>query len=115
MTLLANQSKQYNVCASRAYYAVFLASVAALNKLTSFRAEDDEWPHREVQAELNRQLIMKRKVLPSELGRIPMDLMELRILADYKPRSVPARAAKRACEQAGKFLSAIEKALGEAP
>lgn len=110
---LALQSKKYNVCASRAYYAVFLASIAALIKLTTIRAKDNEWQHGHVQAELNRQLIMRKKLLPSELGRIPMDLIELRHLADYKPQSVTAREAKRAYDRAHRFLVAIRKALGE--
>ncbi len=110
---LALQSKKPNACASRAYYAVFLASIAALLKLTTIRAKDNEWQHGQVQAELNRQLIMRRKLLPSELGRTPMDLIELRHLADYKPQSVTAKEAKRAYERAERFLAAIEKALGE--
>ena len=110
---LALQGKKYNVCASRAYYAVFLASIAALLKLTSIRAKDNEWQHSQVQAELNRQLIMRKKLLPSELGRTPMDLIELRHLADYKPLSVAAKEAKRAYDRAERFLSAIGKALGE--
>lgn len=114
MAALAYQNKKYNVCASRAYYSVFLASVAALIKLTSFRADNNEWQHGQVQAELNRKLIMRRKLLPSEVGRTPMDLMELRHLADYKPQSVSAREAKRACDRAEKFLSSINVALGEA-
>ena len=60
MAALAYQSKKYNVCASRAYYAVFLASIAALIKLTNFRAKDNEWQHGQVQAGLNRQLIMRK-------------------------------------------------------
>jgi len=64
-------------------------------------------------AELNRQLIMRKKLLPSELGRIPMDLIELRHLADYKPQSVTAREAKRAYDRAARFLAAIKKALGK--
>jgi uncharacterized protein (UPF0332 family) len=113
MASLAYQGKKYNVCASRAYYAVFLASIAALIKLTGFRAQDNEWEHGQVQAELNRRLIMRKKVLPAELGRTPMDLMELRHLADYKPQAVTAREAKRAADRAEKFLSSIERALGE--
>jgi uncharacterized protein (UPF0332 family) len=101
------------MCASRAYYAVFLASIAAVIKLTEFRAKDNEWQHGQVQAELNRQLIMRRKLLPSELGRIPMDLMELRHLADYKPQPVTAREAKRSYNRAMRFLAAIADALGE--
>jgi uncharacterized protein (UPF0332 family) len=113
MTALAYQNKKYNVCASRAYYAVFLASITALIRLTSFRAKDNEWQHGQVQAELNRQLIMRRKLLPSELGRTPMDLMELRHLSDYKPQQITAREAKRSLDRAERFLSSVEKALGE--
>jgi len=109
----AYQSEKYNVCASRAYYAVFLASIAALITFTSFRAKDNEWQHGQVQAELNRQLIIRKKLLPSELSRIPMDLMELRHLADYKPQSVTAREAKRAYDRAERFLTSIGRALGE--
>ena len=68
VTTLAYQSKRYNVCASRAYYAVVLASVAALIKLTDYRARDNEWQHGQVQAELNRRLIMRNKLLPQSLG-----------------------------------------------
>jgi uncharacterized protein (UPF0332 family) len=110
---LALQSKKHNACASRAYYAVFLASIAALLKLTTIRAKDNEWQHGQVQAELNRQLIMRKKLLPSELGRTPMDLIELRHLADYKQQSVTAKEAKRAYDRAERFLSRIEKILGE--
>ena len=115
MALFAYQRKKHNVCASRAYYAVFLASIAALIKLTDLRARDNEWDHGQVQAELNRRLIMRRKVLPAELGRTPMDLMELRHLADYKPQSVSAIEAKRACDRAKRFRSKIERALKEKP
>ena len=113
MAAWALQSKKYNVSASRAYYAVFLVSIAALLKLTGIRAKDNEWQHGQVQAELNRQLIMRKKLLPSELGRTPMDLIELRHLADYKAQSVTASEAKRAYDRAQRFLSAVEKALGE--
>ena len=112
MAALALQSKKYNVCASRAYYAVFLASIAALLRLTAIRAKDNEWQHGQVQADLNRQLIMRKKLLASEFGRTPMDLIELRHLADYKPLSVSTKEAKRAYERAKRFLSAIEKAMG---
>lgn len=114
MAALAFEAGRYNVSASRAYYAVFQASIAALLKLTSIRAADDEWQHGLVQAQLNRQLIMRRKILPSELGRTPMDLMELRHLADYRPRSVTAREAKRAYQRADRFLLSVAGTLEEA-
>ena len=113
MADMALQSGKYNVCASRAYYAVFPASIATLLKLTAVRAKDNTWHHGQVQAELNRLLIMRKKLLPSDIGRIPMDLIELRYLADYKPRSVTAKEAKRAYNRAERFLLAIENAIGE--
>lgn len=113
VALLAYQRKKHNVCASRAYFAVFLASIAALMKLTDLRAADNEWDHGQVQAELNRRLIMRRKILPSEIGRTPMDLIELRHVADYKPDAVSAKEAKRACDRAEIFLLSIATALEE--
>lgn len=114
MAAVAYARKKHNVCASRAYYAVFLASIAALIKLTNLRAKENEWQHGQVQAELNRQFIMRRKLLSAELGRTPMDLMELRHLADYKPQSVTAREAKRARDRAERFLSSIRRVLEQA-
>lgn len=111
--LWAHEKKQYNVCASRAYYAVFLAGIAALIKLTGFRAEDDRWNHATVQAEVSRQLIMRKKILASELGRTSMDLMELRHMADYRPGSVSAQESKSASRRAQRFLSEVGKVLGE--
>ncbi len=113
MASLAYQRKKHNVCASRAYYAVFLASIAALIKLTDLRAKDNEWDHGQVQAELNRRLIMRRKVLPSEIGRTPMDLIELRHVADYLPETVSGKEAKWACDRSKKFLAAVARALDE--
>ena len=115
MALIAHQRRKHNVCASRAYYSVFLASIAALIHLTDLRAKDNEWDHAQVQAELNRRLIMRRKVLPAELGRTPMDLKELRHLADYKPQPVSATEAKPSSDRAKRFLSFIERALNEKP
>jgi uncharacterized protein (UPF0332 family) len=111
MASLAYQRKKYNVSASRAYYAVFQASIAALMKLTDLRAIDNEWGHGQVQAELNRRLIMRRKVLPGDIGRTPMDLIELRHVADYKPEAVSAKEAKRAYDRAERFLLSVAHAL----
>jgi uncharacterized protein (UPF0332 family) len=111
VALLAYKRKKHNVCASLAYYAVFQASIAALIKLTELRARDNEWGHGQVQAELNRRLIMRRKVLPAGIGRIPMDLIELRHVADYMPESVSGKEAKWACDGSRKFLTAVARAL----
>ena len=56
--------------------------------------------------------IMRRKVLPADVGRTPMDLMALRHLADYKSQSVSATEAKRAFDRAKRFLHAVGEAFG---
>jgi uncharacterized protein (UPF0332 family) len=111
MAIFASEQGHHNVSASRAYYAVFLASIAALIKLTDLRTENNEWRHGQVQAELNRRLIMRRKVLPAHIGRTPMDLIELRHVADYMPDSVSGKEAKWACDGSRKFLTAVSRAL----
>lgn len=71
--------------------------------------------HSQVQAELNRELIMRRKLLPADVGRTPMDLMELRHLADYKSQSVSATEAKNALKRAARFLYVIGEAFAQNP
>ena len=113
MALLAYRRRRNNVSASCAYYAVFLASIAALIELTDLRAPENEWDHSQVQAELNWRLVMRRKVLRAELGRTPMDLIGLRHLADYKPQSVSGAEAKRACQRATRFVLSIQTVINK--
>jgi hypothetical protein len=63
--------------------------------------------------ELNRRLIVRQKILPAELGSVSQDLILLRHLADYKSQSITAKGARRAVEQARKFLAAVAGAIGE--
>jgi uncharacterized protein (UPF0332 family) len=109
---LALERKKYNASASRAYYAVFQAAVAALLKLTDFRPKDDEWKHAQVQAELNRRLIMRRKVLSGHLGHVPMDLLEIRHTADYRPQMLGQKIAREALSKAREFIKAVRNSLG---
>jgi len=98
-------------CASRAYFAVFHAEIAALLKLTEFR--QNRWGHDQVQAEFNRRLIRSRKLFPASLRLIHNDLMGRRHIADYTDQYVSIRTAERCLSKAAEMVATIAGALGE--
>jgi uncharacterized protein (UPF0332 family) len=107
----AYQQGDFDSCASRAYFAVFQAEIAALIKPTELRQE--EWRHERVQAEFNRRLIQSRKVFPASLRSIHDDLIGRRHTADYTDQHVSARLAEQCLRRAAEMLTAIEGILGE--
>ena len=107
----AYAQRDFDSCASRAYFAVLQAEIAALIKLTEFRQE--QWGHERVQAEFNRRLIQARKVFPASLRSTHDDLMGRRHTADYTDQHVSARLAEQCLRRADEMLTAIERRLGE--
>lgn len=97
---------------SRAYYAVFLTELAILVKLTDYRRRGVNWDHGNVQAELNRRLIIHQKVLPSRLADVPRELIGLRHDADYEAVLVSQKKAKRALDKAADFVAEVTAASG---
>jgi uncharacterized protein (UPF0332 family) len=61
------EQKCFNVCASRAYYAMLQAALTALAE-EGIRAPGARIDHGWVQASLNERLIKRKKVYPSRLG-----------------------------------------------
>jgi uncharacterized protein (UPF0332 family) len=100
---------------SRAYYSAFHAAIAALLRLTEYRAGGETWNHAHVQAEFNRRLVIRQKIFPTELGRILSDLINYRHVADYRRSSVGRRIAGRCLEKARRFTNAVENKLKEEP
>ena len=107
----AYAQRDFDSCASQAYFAVLQTEIAALIKLTEFRQE--QWGHERVQAEFNRRLIQARKVFPASLHSIHDDLMGRRHTADYTDQHVSARLAKQCLRRADERLTAVERILGE--
>ena len=107
----AYEQGDFDSCASRAYFAVFQAEIAALIKLTEFRQE--QWRHDRVQAEFNRRLIHARKLFPASLRSIHYDLVGIRHTADYSDQRISSRTAEQCLRRAAEMLRAIERILGE--
>lgn len=99
----------FDSCASRAYFAVFQAEVAALIKLTEFR--QDRWGHDRVQEEFNRRLIRSRKLFPSALRFVHNDLIGRRHIADYTDQHLSARTAERCLKHAIDTVTTIAGVL----
>ena len=100
---------------SRAYYGVFHAAIAALLRFGAYQIEREGWDHAEVQAEFNRRLIVRQKIFPMELGRIPSYLINYRHIADYRRATVGKKVASRCLEKAKRFVTTVENKLKEKP
>jgi len=101
----------FDSCASRAYFAVFQAEIAALIKLTEFRQA--QWRHDRVQAEFNRRLILARKLFSASLRSTHYDLVGIRHTADYSDQFISTRTAEQCLRKAAEMFTAIERILGE--
>ena len=114
-TLFQREPPLPNAVASRAYYAVFHAAIALLLARTDYRSKGDEWSHDQVQAQLNTQLIRRRKLLNTKWKSTLLHLFNYRRYADYLPRGVSRRKAEEALKTAKGFLAAVQSLLEEKP
>jgi uncharacterized protein (UPF0332 family) len=108
---LAYSAGEYDSAASRAYYAVFHAEIAALLRLTDFRPA--RWSHERVQAEFTRRLIHAQKVFVTELRSIHHDLFGRRQVADYEEERIARVVAERSVRKAREMVLAIARTLME--
>jgi uncharacterized protein (UPF0332 family) len=107
----AYEHRDFDSCASRAYFAVLQAEIAALIKLTEFR--QDHWSHDRVQAEFKRRIIHARKLFPTSLRSIHYDLIGIRHTADYTDQHVSVRNAAQCLRKAADMLTNIVRVLEE--
>jgi uncharacterized protein (UPF0332 family) len=108
---MAHTAGEYDSAASRAYYAVFHAEIAALLKLTDFRPA--RWGHERVQAEFNSRLIRAQKVFSTALRGIHNDLLGHRRVADYEEERTMRAVAERSVRKAREMVLAIIRTLQE--
>jgi uncharacterized protein (UPF0332 family) len=104
---------RYNSCANRAYYACYQSAVAALIAAGLMSSDTDgRNQHGPVQALFIGHLINRRKLYSADLRTVLRDLMELRIVADYKPAVVSRSQVARGLRQAGRFVDAVTSVQG---
>lgn len=101
---------RYNSCANRCYYACFQAAIAALLQEGIRPAgRTQQWGHEFVQAEFVRQLINRRKRIPSELRSVLHENLRLRQVADYTTDRVTQTQARRALGRGNAFVQAVRQ------
>ena len=98
-------------CASRAYFAIFHAALAALLALTDFHKQGSGWNHHSVASEFAARLIHRRKVFPRVLAGELEDLRFYRHRADYEIKSVNQRQAGENLRRARRFVRQIQATL----
>jgi len=96
----------YNASANRAYYAAFHAAVSAFAKAGIQLAKLD---HDKVQAQFSGELIRRKKLYPCRLKSHLLDLQAIRNIADYRPRAVFKKMARRQLDRATEYLQALQQ------
>lgn len=102
-----------NNAANRAYYAAFLAAVAALWRegIRPRGRRGKSLSHRQVRSEWSGRLIYRRKRYPASLHRALEDLWDWRVRADYEHESVSRRQAERAVTLSRRLVTAVQDRL----
>ncbi len=107
----ANQ--RYDNAANRAYYACFHAAIAALIDAGVLTVEGGKTPsHAFVQSAFARELIHRRKSVPSELTSTLLDLLFLRQQADYSSIPLNDVRVKRALDKAKMLVGIVRRQSG---
>ena len=105
-------NRRYDNCASRCYYAMFQAAIAALIA-AGIRPDSSReyWEHSFVQARFAGVLINRRKLYSPALGSSLPEILDIRRGADYGLHTTSRRLAQHALEKARLLVSAIETRL----
>jgi uncharacterized protein (UPF0332 family) len=103
---------RYNNAANRAYYAVFHAAIAALQR-AGVHAAGDTWSHAFVPAQFDGLLINRRHLYPTELRGALNRNAGVRLSADYDEEPVTQTEANRAVRRSRTFVSVIQTGGGE--
>ncbi|MBM4459145.1 MAG: HEPN domain-containing protein [Chloroflexi bacterium] len=105
-------NRRYDNCASRCYYAMFQAAIAALIA-AGIRpdAGREHWEHSFVQARFAGVLISRRKLYSPALGSSLPEILDIRRGADYGLYTTSRKLALHALEKARLLVSAIETRL----
>ena len=98
----------YDVAANRAYYAAFQAAVAALAVEGIANPKPE---HKWTQSTFNGELVKRRKIYPNRLSSYLVDMIKVRIKADYSDELISKKTASRQLSKAEDFVTIIAKEL----
>jgi len=100
--------KLYNSTANRAYYAMFQATVVAL-EAGGVKPAKGRWSHAGLQSTFALELTRRRKVYPRSLTTMLARGLEIRNTADYETADTSKRRANQILRWARDFVGQVEK------
>lgn len=108
---LSQQPRMCNCAANRAYYAAYLAELAALQKLDPLKSSGDGWRHLTVVKAFNFRLIKKSKTFGRSFLQDVSYLQAQRVTADYKAEDVSDSDAVECYRRAAEIVDAVRREL----
>ncbi len=100
-----------NCAANRAYYAAYLAELAALQKLSNINLPETGWQHPTVVKVFNYRLVKVKKIFNAWVVQQVSYLKSLRIKADYKVETVSGTEATECFRIARAIVNQIKRVL----
>ena len=98
----------FDSAASRAYFAMFMIAICALENLGIKRSE---WTHKGVHSDFVFNFVRSRKIVPASFASALPTAMEIRHIADYRPSGASQRQAERVVRLAGEFSERLSKEM----
>lgn len=98
----------YDASANRSYYAAFQAAIAALAVVGIATSKPE---HKWTQSTFNGELIKRRKIYPNRLSSYLVDMIEVRIRADYSDEPISKKTASRQFSKAEDFVTSVAMEL----
>ena len=112
----SRDTKDTNCAANRAYYAAYLAELAALQNISPLPLPaTGGWRHSTVVGAFNGRLVRRRGLFDPQIIADVAQLESLRVKADYKADHVTALEANDCVKLATNILHQIKQGLGLAP
>lgn len=103
-----------NSAANRAYYAAYLAELAALQKLDPVKMPSAGWQHPMVVNAFNYRLIRNRPLFSARVVKDVSYLESARVKADYTSKNINSSEAQQCITLARRTVRAIEEKIREA-
>ncbi len=108
---LCNQGS-FNATANRAYYAGYLAELAALQRFDLLKLPDTGgWRHKAVINTFAARLVKGRRLFDLSMHERISALEASRIKADYTPRHVTGQEARRCVTLAQEMVETIQQKI----
>ena len=97
---LCLNERLFDSAASRAYFAMFMMAICALENRGIKRSE---WTHKGVHSDFVFNFVRGRKIVPASFASALPTAMEIRHVADYRQPGASRRQAERVVRLAGEF------------